>query len=50
MALQVKKKKPSEKDFLIYLTTAITIYFFNFFFKNSSYLDFPCAYWGFWLA
>ena len=28
MALQVKKKKkPSDKDSLIYLTTAITIYF-----------------------
>ena len=32
MALQVNKKKPSDKDSLIYLTTAITIYFFNFFF------------------
>lgn len=34
MALQVKKKKPSDKDSLIYLTTAITIYFFNFFFEE----------------
>ena len=36
MALQVKKKKPSDKDSLIYLTTAITIYFFNFFLTGVS--------------